>query len=68
MFTSVIPGDLGIHFPFQVLCLLIILLRHTYGFENNLFSTLAYNLYVNIKLGSVKFGGAADLESNLYGT
>ena len=27
----------------------------------------AYNLYVNIKLGSFRFGGAADLESLMFG-
>ena len=31
-------------------------------------ATLVENLYVNIKLGSIRFAGAADLESNLYGT
>ena len=66
MFASVVPGDFGIHFPFQVLCLTIISCSIHMAWKKFCMSTLAYNLYVNIKLGSFRCGGAADLERLMF--
>ena len=51
MFAAILLSfSRGIHMAWKVFCT----------------ATLADNLYVNIKLGNVRFGGAADLESVLY--
>ena len=61
MFTSVVPGDYVIQITFQVLCSLIILLRHKYGLEKV--------LYVNVSIQFIcfRFGGEADLERFMFG-
>ena len=41
MFASVVPGDFAIQITFQVLCSLIILLRHTYGLESVLYDNVS---------------------------
>ena len=44
-FASVVPVDFAIQITFQVLCSLIILLRHTYGLESVFMASAAYNLH-----------------------
>ena len=41
MFASVVPGDFAIQITFKALCSLIILLRHTYGFESYLYGIVS---------------------------
>ena len=69
-FSSVVPRNFAIHITFQVLCLLAILLLFACGIHMTwkviCMSRLAYNLYVNIILGSFRFGGAADLERLMF--
>ena len=70
-FSSAVPGDFAIHFPVQVLCSPAILLSFPRGIHMTwkvfCMASSAYNLYVNIKLWRLWFGGAADLDSFMFG-
>jgi hypothetical protein len=50
MFSSVVSIDFGIHFPFHVLCSQIILLRHTFGFESNLYGIVSVQIICEHKI------------------
>ncbi len=71
-FSSGVPGDFSIQITFKALCSPAILLSfspgHTYDLESVLYGILCVQFTWNIKLWCLWFGGAADLESDLYGT
>ena len=61
-FTSVVPGDFAIQITFKVLCSLIILLWHTYGFESYLYGIASGQFICEPKTLKFLVWHAADLE------